>query len=371
MTRPADLTIQLEWVKNFVLYNRLYNKVKTDIRLFTLQVLEFLGESKYDVKETVLSDNEEEMGQVGKMSSLIVDIHDVNQEVTIREMMTLLQNVIKDPNKKRTCDAFINILSNKTNVPDSMNLEWIETIRDYVSDSVGWPFDTWYKEMEINNKAYDGFPNACSLWNPITLLYPIHTLGNPHCIWDGNLRCHVTAASTTPKSECKYLKSELSEKLSTREKNFLAKYTGDDLPWKPGRCYYTVNEDSVTSILRDRYDIASVANTSGHTFLMITLSKYFSEVDSVSVILACIVWMVPHDHSMHEVVMAAKLAKIDPFVEYNPTKDNVIEFMTKITTTPGDRTTTNLGGGASNRASTMLSVLALLLVSVAASFLPY
>ncbi len=344
-----------------------------------MKVMTFLEENKYELSNTVLSNNKEEMGQVGINSRLIDDIraeYVTDNDLTIREMMTLLQNVIKDPNKKKTCDAFINVLVDVESTPEYMDALWVDTIRDYVSDSVGWPFKTWYAQMRVDEKAYEGFPNACSLWNPITLLYPIHVLGNPHCKWDGNLRSHVTAASTTPTAECEYVESELSEELSSREREFLGKHIKDEkLPWKPGRCYYTVNEDSVTSKLRERFKIATVANTSGHTFLMITLSKYFKNVDRVSVILACIVWMVPHDHSMHEILMAAKLAKIEPFVRYNPTQTNVISFLNEITSTASDSLSViggqNQTGGASKRVSTILSALALLTVSATASLLPY
>lgn len=331
---------ELEWVKmNLVDNGHMYSCIRNEIHKVILNLFHMLENQEFDLRKTLLSNNKSEMGQVGEKSTLIEDIQVNLKDVNVREVMAILQNFIKDVNKTETCRVFIDtIIKTRKKTDHDMHAihydfidpEWIGVMYDFLTKLVGWPFEIWYEEMEKDAKHKVGFPNACSLWNPIVFMYPSHAITNPHVKWDGNLQENVRAYTyAPPKQRCDFKQSELAEFLSKREKSFLGEDI-DNLPWISGHCVCNPIKESKTLNLMMLYGKNSICNVSGHTYLFITLCKYFKNVDMVMVVLACMIFMTPHDHSVHEIIMAAKNADIHEFQSYNPIDNKPTKYMMEI-----------------------------------------
>lgn len=125
-------------------------------------------------------------------------------------------------------------------------------------------------------------------------------------------------------------------KLSQREQNYLRKsmklqknIDGDIInpPWKPIHC--TMKRREPTSFMLnmlDRNYKYSVSNLSGHVMKFIMIAKYFKSytkkaqkatdtdnkpINLDMIILASILFMVPYNHSIHEIFQAAKLMGVN------------------------------------------------------------
>lgn len=85
-------------------------------------------------------------------------------------------------------------------------------------------------------------------------------------------------------------------------------------------CMFTTNPKNFTSALRRRNKKFSVLYTSGHTILMLIICKYFKNVNLVLILLGCMVWLVPYNHAIHEILLAAK--ELEVFKSYDYKKSN-------------------------------------------------
>jgi hypothetical protein len=194
-------------------------------------------------------------------------------------------------------------------------------LRDYIG---GWNFEEWYNAVSEGDK-YSGLPNACSLWVPFQL-YPSHIFLVPDAEWKGKLQGNIRTA-TVEANDCPPLtESELVEPLSTEEREVVCKNGDGSLSCRPGRRCLKPKSTGASLSLKKQHCILNIANTSGSTIVSVLFAKYFKNVDPFMVVLACIVWMVPHDHSLHEVFTAARIAKVDGFQTYDYTK-NRVEFL--------------------------------------------
>jgi hypothetical protein len=114
-----------------------------------------------------------------------------------------------------------------------------------------------------------------------------------------------------------YSQYPLFPPLSQREQNYIkskgvslqrdanGEYTSP--PWNPPYCYMERTEpNSFMLNLQDRYKKYSVSNLSGHVMKFIIMAKYFNNLDLTLVVLASILFMVPYNHSIHEIFQAAK-----------------------------------------------------------------
>lgn len=170
------------------------------------------------------------------------------------------------------------------------------------------------------NDFHKGFPSVCSLWNPIVFIYGSHILTNPHVKWDGHLADLVKPKTqrSFSKPGCGVAEKYVLPKLSARERAFTSVSN-----WLPGMCWFDTNDASLAEIVRRKYNKLSVANTSGHTLLHMEYARMFYtgvEEDRAHfervMLAACIMWMVPYDHSIHEILTAARIMDVFPEYDY-------------------------------------------------------
>ena len=100
-------------------------------------------------------------------------------------------------------------------------------------------------------------------------------------------------------------------------------------PWTPPICYMKPLEPTSFSVnLQERYKKYFVSNLSGHVMLFLIMSKYFKDINLNYIILANILYMVPYNHSIHEIFQAAKMMGIN--TEYSIEKtdlENINNFL--------------------------------------------
>lgn len=134
--------------------------------------------------------------------------------------------------------------------------------------------------------------------------------------------------------------------LSNREKKYI-KSSGvnpkvDNLyerpPWTPPICYMKPIEPLSFSLnLQKRYNKYFVSNLSGHTMIFILVARFFKNINTNIILLACIVFMTPYNHSIHEIFKAAQIvgANDNYNIEFSDL-ENLNNLLTKIDYTPLD-----------------------------------
>lgn len=131
--------------------------------------------------------------------------------------------------------------------------------------------------------------------------------------------------------EQNYIKNDesLKNKGYVLQRDANGEYTNP--PWNPPYCYMEKEEPTSFMInLQNRHRKFSVSNLSGHVMKFIIMSKYFNNIDLNMIILASILFMVPYNHSIHEIFQAAKAmdVNIDYSIENTDLK-NVNDFLIK------------------------------------------
>jgi len=127
--------------------------------------------------------------------------------------------------------------------------------------------------------------------------------------------------------------------LSKREQSYMtskgARPTVGDLykrpPWTPPYCYYKKLTPTFTTNMLKRYKKFTVSNLSGHTMIFIIIAKYFKYIDLNMIVLASLLFMVPYNHSIHEIFQAAKMLGVN--TEYsikNTDVENMNHFLTNV-----------------------------------------
>ena len=123
-----------------------------------------------------------------------------------------------------------------------------------------------------------------------------------------------------------YSKYPLFPPLSQREQNYIKGKGGSVLvdglyqrpPWTPPICYMKPIEPYSFSVnLQKRYNKYSVSNLSGHVMIFLIMAKYFknpadnTNINMNLIVLASILFMVPYNHSIHEIFQAAKMMGVN------------------------------------------------------------
>ena len=104
------------------------------------------------------------------------------------------------------------------------------------------------------------------------------------------------------------------EKLYMKKNNIFANIDGlyDLPPYNPPVCFQQpIQPNSFYVNLQKKYKKYNVSNLSGHVMIYITMAKLFNNINLDLIILANIVYMVPYNHSIHEVLQASKLLGIN------------------------------------------------------------
>ena len=123
-----------------------------------------------------------------------------------------------------------------------------------------------------------------------------------------------------------YSKYPLFPPLSQREQNYITSKGENVLvdglyqrpPWTPPICYMKPIEPYSFSVnLQKRYKKYSVSNLSGHVMIFLIMAKYFKNpvdnqpINMNLIVLASILFMVPYNHSIHEIFQAAKMMGVN------------------------------------------------------------
>ena len=99
------------------------------------------------------------------------------------------------------------------------------------------------------------------------------------------------------------------EPLSINERTFLSsKGVNPDVP---SNFYFVIcnaepNELNLITQIKKKYNKLAISYTSGHAHLMIELCNYFKDINMGLIILGCIIWLVPYNHAITEIFLAAK-----------------------------------------------------------------
>jgi hypothetical protein len=185
----------------------------------------------------------------------------------------------------------------------------------------------------------------CWLWHPLVYGVPYQDVVKlPSDNFVKQLNNSYNPVTNRPVlEECRtntYSDYPIFPKLSKREQNYLSKsmklqknIDGDiiNLPWNPIHC--TMKRSEPTSFMLnmlDRNYKYSVSNLSGHVMKFIMIAKYFKSytkkaqnapqkatdtdnkpINLDMIILASILFMVPYNHSIHEIFQAAKLMGVN------------------------------------------------------------
>lgn len=102
-------------------------------------------------------------------------------------------------------------------------------------------------------------------------------------------------------------------------------------PWTPPYCYYKKPQPTFTTNMLRRENKFTVSNLSGHTMLFIIVAKYFKDINLNMIVLASMLFMVPYNHSIHEIFQAAKMLGVN--TEYSIKKtdlENMNHFLTNV-----------------------------------------
>ena len=165
----------------------------------------------------------------------------------------------------------------------------------------------------------------CWLWHPLVYGIPYQDVIK---LQSNNLvkqiaTSYTTVTNPTQATQCMeriYSQYPLFPKLSEREKLYMKKNNIfaniDSLyqlpPYRPPVCFQQpIQPNSFYVNLQKKYKKYNVSNLSGHVMIYITMAKLFNNINLDLIILANIVYMVPYNHSIHEVLQASKLLGIN------------------------------------------------------------
>jgi hypothetical protein len=335
------------------IYNRtnIVEEIRTILQHILMNSKNFLKSNGYKLSLCFFSNNKSEQGQIGIPSEedaeSLIDL--VMIEGNVRELMTMCMNVYKDPNRVGICKSLFRLMLDvkldPTKNTSYTNRTHVLSRIDDVERILGFDIT----EAGISYDDTSSFPSLCTLWNPIVFIHGSHVLTNPHVSWTGNLTNMVKPKTlrSEPVAGCKV--DEIIPVISSRESAFLGERDPYEW-WKPGKCWFDDNPDSLAAKVRQRNGKLSVANTSGHTMLHIEFANMFYTGQPENwnnfnrmMIIACIMWMVPYDHAIHEIMTAAKIMHVCPEYDYKlPTSECVRSLQDSVVWR-------NAGGGGSNR----------------------
>ena len=242
-------------------------------------------------KESFLSNDKNEMGNIGTENPIAKFDYLLGPLATIREKVnsiitTFFDSINKAP-KAESISLINYIFTNRT--------EWNQTRINQLKVLTNMKTDeSLYKYIYINN--------LFELWAPIIYIYPEFVF-----------KRQIVKNMKKPE-KCNYNEDELLEPFSTEEKMFY----NNNINFHTGKCYY----EPYIKLLQT--DSCSVAGLSGHTLLLLELSKTI-EIDWRPMLLSAIFTNIPMHHSVDEVVRCVKIMKL----EMSDITDN-IKFLQKI-----------------------------------------
>jgi hypothetical protein len=288
-----------------------------------------------------------EYGQIGKQNiTTKSQLTDLINTLNIRELFTIINNF----RKKIDCFMFELLLTYKK-IPESFmqNYQFLdETYIKYIINFIENMLDVdvldlslcyntqfieipceesskpFYRSLQDDNISYPtwNYSNICSLWLP-------STYGNTNQLLmkeskENKLYDVVTKSMKKKifnKSCTEYIMSlfPFVEPLSPNETRFLELKQSNVNNFLFTICNSEPNDSNFTTQLRKKNNKLIVSYTSGHTVIMLMLCKYFKDINLGLITLGCIIWLVPYNHSITEVFLAAK--QVDVFKNYTYKKN--------------------------------------------------
>lgn len=250
----------------------------------------------------------------------------------IRILMTMFMNIYRNQNNLRICEIIFKILisqKDKKNIYSNFfNIKFLDKRIEEIENLIGFEIN---EDIKLDNKEYynigDDFFSICNIWNPVIFLYGTYRVANRHINKDGTIFRMINYSKFEDIE--KYIDINiLLPSLSDKEKNHNTKIT-------PGIFFLLKNEyETLTNLIRQKYKKYSVGNDSGHTLLHMDLIQYFlidnSKKNINLMILACIIWMVPFDHSINEILKAVQYKKLFDYNMKETSYDNIIKIIENI-----------------------------------------
>jgi len=338
--------------------NTKYNSIIKDelIKVINL-IIAMIEVTNHDVDflcYLFFSETISEYGQIGKQEiTTKKQLTDLISSLNIRELFTIINNF----RKKIDCFMFELLLTYKKTPESFMQnyqfldetyikyiINFIENMLDvdildlslcYDKEFIEMPCDNqnarpFYRSVQDDATSYPNwnYSNICSLWLPSTYgntnqllmkeskenkLYDIVTKSmkkkNPI-----NKSCAENIISSFP----------FVEPLSSNENVFLELKHSNANNFLFTICNLEPNDANFTTQLRKKYKKLIVSYTSGHTVIMLMICKYFKGINLGLITLGCIIWLVPYNHSITEIFLAAK--ELDVFKNYTLKKNTYESF---------------------------------------------
>lgn len=189
-----------------------------------------------------------------------------------------------------------------------------------------------YQEIQADylaNKTQSPI-TLCWLWHPLVYGVPYQDVVKlPADNYIKKMSTSFTGNNKDLITNCMsetYSRYPLFPPLSQREKNYItskgASFLVDGLyqrpPWTPPICYMKPIEPYSFSVnLQKRYNKYFVSNLSGHVMIFLIMAKYFKNpldntpINLNLIVLASFLFMVPYNHSIHEIFQAAKMMGVN------------------------------------------------------------
>jgi hypothetical protein len=241
-------------------------------------------------KESFLSNDKNEMGNIGTDDPESQFDYLLESSTTVREKTNAILNTFFDSINKRPKENSISLINYIFTNPTKWNQMRIEQLMLITNKQTK---DSCY-EYIFKNKLFD-------LWAPIIYIYPQFVF-----------KRQITRTMKKP-SDCRFNISELLEPLSSKEINFY----GNEIEFHTGKCYY---KDFI-NLLQNEF--CSVAGLSGHTLLLLELANVLG-IDWKPMVLCALFTNVPDHHSIDEVIRCVKIMNLEKNI------DNNIDFINTI-----------------------------------------
>jgi hypothetical protein len=366
----------------YAIVKQLYDKYEKDnkqisneldkvIIFFIRIIIKLLKKMSYDdkgilefFKINMFNDNVQEYGHIKTeelLSSInsITDLIELTKNLNIREKMTFIKNFQRT--NDMNCVMYQMLLDYKKNKTEFKQKEHyndvnilhvekiiktIENLLDFKIEETDLCYDTEYNLGECNEKnkklykmvnedtfKYENdYPKICTLWVPVVYLFNYQNLikGDKDNRLNKLIKCFEPKKQDNTTMKNIIDKYPFIESLSDREKNFIEKktseYNADKLPFKFIVCS-TNKLQSFYLKLRERKGKLSISYSSGHTMMMLLMADYIKNINLYYILIALIIWTVPYNHSINEILSGSKQYGIFDEYDYDKTTLENVNIM--------------------------------------------
>ena len=306
------------------------------------------------------SDNTSEYGQIGlKQLENIDELNDLLIHSNIRELFVILNNF----RKKIDCFMFELLIYYKNNpdiflskypyfdqnylnyiinfIENSFDININEFTNCYDSDfnivncdEDHKPFYRYYEDLNNDTYKKNFYNGICSLWCPYAVAIPNQSFIK--LSWPNKIPDLVSKSLKKKVNDIKCVGDmleifPLTEQLSENELIHLQNKGKTPNDFNFSFCNSEPNRLNFLTEIKNRYDKLSISYTSGHTIIMLMICKYFKDINLDLIILGCIIWLVPYNHSINEIFLAGKQLGIVDGYNYKKTSfENINNLLEKM-----------------------------------------